>query len=281
MNRFLAGLSMVLLSACGGGDPTSVVPTPTPTPSVAVTDIQPDRLSYGQKTIFKVTGAGLDQNVSVSVSKCTGLTLVATGTAAEKLVTCTVSGTAALSIEVKDSAGAVLLSKVFTVPEPQVTLTTTMGTLVVELNPTVAPVTVNNYLQYVRDGFYNNTVFHRVIAGFVAQGGWATPAGTVQAGQRAAIVLESNKGLGNVRGSLGMARASAADSATSQFYFNLINNPGLDYASATNPGYAVFGKVVQGLAVMDAIGSVPTTTKYGLPDFPVTDIVVQTAVQSL
>ena len=102
----------------------------------------------------------------------------------------------------------------------------------------------------------------------------------VQTGLRSAIALESNKGLGNLRGTVGMARNAAADSATSQFYFNVADNLGFDYANASNPGYAVFGKVVQGLAVMDAMGALPTTTKYGLPDVPVTNVVLLTAVQT-
>jgi peptidyl-prolyl cis-trans isomerase A (cyclophilin A) len=94
------------------------------------------------------------------------------------------------------------------------------------------------------------------------------------------VVLESNKGLPNVRGTLAMARTAEANSATSQFYFNLVDNPALNYVSDTQPGYAVFGRVVQGLPVMDAIGGVTTATRFGLTDFPVGDVLVQTATQS-
>ena len=277
MRRCLAGLCVVFVSACGGGG------SATDTTAIAVSAIQPDRLRYSQLSVFKLTGANLDRGVTVSVSKCKGLALVASGTAVEQSVSCTVLGTGDLIFETKDSTGTVLLSKTFTVPEPQVTLTTSMGTIVIELNPTVVSATVLNYLQYVNDSFYTNTLFHRVVASTafsVVQGGWLTTVPAVQAGLRSAISLESNKGLSNLRGTVGMARSAAADSATSQFYFNVADNPGFDYVNASNPGYAVFGKVVQGLAVMDAMGALPTTTRYGVPDFPVTDVVLLSATQT-
>jgi cyclophilin family peptidyl-prolyl cis-trans isomerase len=129
---------------------------------------------------------------------------------------------------------------------------------------------VDNFLRYASDGFYTNTLFHRVIGGFVAQGGWLVPAtgsggellGTAVAnpkekpGARPAIALESNKGLANLRGTIAMARTDEPDSAKSQFYFNLVDNSALNFASTSKPGYAVFGRVIQGLPVMDAM-SIP------------------------
>lgn len=272
-----SALLAALLVGCGGGGSTSVPTGPQ------VTSITADRVSYGQLSRFTLQGQGLDNTgVKVSAARCTGLTLAAGGIDAQKTVTCTVAatGAGAVVLEARDAAGALLRSAAFDVPEPQVTMTTGLGTVVVELNPTTAPVTVNNFLQYVQAGFYDDTVFHRVIAGFVAQGGWLTPAPAEKAGRRDPIVLESNKGLSNLRGSIAMARTTDPNSATSQFYFNLVDNPGLNYASDAQPGYAVFGRVVSGQAVVDAIGAVATGTRYGLPDFPLTDVVVQTARQT-
>ncbi len=285
-----------LLAGCGGGSSTPEAVTMTCTaPKVpgsdgsscvdvaSVVSIIPDRLMYRNLTQFKITGVPIEGEFTVTTKWCSGLKLLPGSTPTEKTISCTVTATGpdAVSVEVKDVAsGAVLMARTFSVPEPQVTMTTTLGSLVVELNPGAAPVTVDNFLQYVQDGFYANTLFHRVIAGFVAQGGMLTTVPAEQTGLRAAIVLESNKGLKNLRGTLAMARTSVPNSATSQFYFNLADNTGLDYVSDAQPGYAVFGKIAQGLAVLDAIGSVPTATRYGLPNFPVTDVVVQTIVQT-
>jgi cyclophilin family peptidyl-prolyl cis-trans isomerase len=158
-------------------------------------------------------------------------------------------------------------------------MVTNLGTLAFELNPTAAPLSTDNFLQYVSDKFYDNTLIHRIVTSgiFVAQGGWLTPAPTVQTGQRAAIALEVGKGLSNVKGTIAMARAADLNSANSQFFFNLSDNTALDTA---NGGYAVFGQVVSGQAVLDALAKTPTSTQYGLNDFPNQNVVVQTVVQS-
>ena len=252
---------LVLLSACGGGS--------GPDLSVAA-----EGVSYSQKASLTLAGNDLPRVGKVTVSKCSGLAVDATSTTTQKTLTCTVNGTGPLQVDLKDADGNVLFTKTFVVPEPRVSMTTSLGTLVVELNPTAAPVTVNNFLAYVSAGFYTNTLIHRVVPGFVAQGGLLTTAPAVQTGLRDPIALESQNGLSNTRGSIGMARTSVPNSATSQYYFNLVDNTGLNYVSATQPGYAVFGKVVQGLDVMDAIGSVATGSKYGLNDYPLTDVVV-------
>ncbi|MCA9708909.1 MAG: peptidylprolyl isomerase [Myxococcales bacterium] len=136
---------------------------------------------------------------------------------------------------------------------------TTLGAMVIELDEEAAPITTANFLAHVDAGFYDGTdgqgatIFHRVIDGFVAQGGGFTEA-QVQKPTMAPIVNESGNGLTNVRGSIAMARTMDPDSATSQFYFNLVDNPFLD----DPPGYAVFGQIVEGLEVMDALGAVAT-----------------------
>jgi cyclophilin family peptidyl-prolyl cis-trans isomerase len=161
--------------------------------------------------------------------------------------------------------------------------------LVVQLNPTAAPITVSNFLQYVKDGFYTNTLFHRVadiygggMGKIIVQGGQFTAAGTEQTGVRTAIVNEGNNGLGNVRGTIAMARNSFLNSATSQFYFNVTDNAA--ELGETGNEYAVFGNLVQGLTVLDAMGSSATRFRiiagYPLTTYPLVDIVLQSATQT-
>ncbi|CAN5188242.1 hypothetical protein BH11PSE10_BH11PSE10_12070 [soil metagenome] len=161
-----------------------------------------------------------------------------------------------------------------------VCMLTSDGEVVVELYADKAPLSVANFLKYVADGFYTNTAFHRLVRDFVVQGGgYATGAtystgGAGKTATYAAIKLESNNGLSNLRGTLAMARTSAADSATSQFYFNAVNNTGLDYSAAVGGanGYAVFGKVISGLATIDKINVEPRWASD--PDIPATEVIL-------
>lgn len=161
---------------------------------------------------------------------------------------------------------------------PQVTLRTNYGDIVVELNPSKAPVTVSNFLQYVADDFYTNKIFHRVISNFVIQGGGFN-ASLEQAAVRAPIVLESNNGLSNLRGTIAMARTAAADSATSQFYINVVDNTSLDGTGA-GTGYAVFGTVVAGMDVVDLIKAVPTTTVGAYTNVPLAPVLINSAIKT-
>jgi len=161
------------------------------------------------------------------------------------------------------------------VSETQVLISTSMGDFTVQLDPDKAPVTVQNFLQYVDDQFYDGTIFHRVIAGFVVQGGGFTP-GLNEKTTRSPIINESNNGLKNVRGSVAMARTSDPNSATAQWYVNLVDNTDLDW-TATNPGYCVFGQVTSGMNVVDLIATVPTESRNGFDDVPVTDVILRTA----
>jgi cyclophilin family peptidyl-prolyl cis-trans isomerase len=158
---------------------------------------------------------------------------------------------------------------------PEITINTTLGAMVVELNPDAAPNTVANMLAYVGAGFYAGTIFHRVIPGFMDQGGGYTSL-VYKTPVYSAIALESNNGLSNVRGSIAMARTSVFDSATSQFFINQANNTFLDYASAASPGYAVFGKVLTGLDVVDKIANVSRNSA----DKPLTDITMLSVDQT-
>ncbi|MGZ8250205.1 peptidylprolyl isomerase, partial [Methylomagnum sp.] len=142
-----------------------------------------------------------------------------------------------------------------------VTVETNLGAFTLELNGDKAPITVANFLTYLGEGFYQDTIFHRSPKNFVVQGGGFDRAASftspTQKPTHPAIVLESNNGLSNLRGTIAMARTNVANSATSQFYINVVDNKFLDYASSASPGYAVFGKVVDGMAVVDAINALP------------------------
>ncbi|CAN5243500.1 hypothetical protein BH23VER1_BH23VER1_27580 [soil metagenome] len=166
---------------------------------------------------------------------------------------------------------------------PKVKLETSKGPIVIELNAEKAPVSVENFLGYVRDGFYDNTVFHRVIKNFMVQGGGFGVAddGTVtQKETGKTIKNEAQNGLKNERGTLAMARTGDPDSATSQFFINVVDNDGLDYPEPDGHGYAVFGKVVEGMDTVDAIKDTPTgmsTLKSRIPsgellDTPMRDV---------
>lgn len=161
-------------------------------------------------------------------------------------------------------------------PQPMLAFSTTAGDFTVELFASEAPETVANFLQYVDDAHFAGTLFHRVIPGFMIQGG-GFAAGLEQKPTRPPIRNEAANGLGNTRGTLAMARTSDIHSATAQFFINLADNDFLNHAPG-NYGYAVFGRVVTGMDVVDAIAAVPTTRRRGHGDVPV-DEVVMTSVR--
>jgi peptidyl-prolyl cis-trans isomerase A (cyclophilin A) len=159
---------------------------------------------------------------------------------------------------------------------PQVLLKTSEGDIRVELYPEKAPKTVDNFIQYVKAGQYNGTIFHRVIRGFMIQGGGYTPS-FVEKPTRAPIPLESKNGLKNQAGALAMARTSDPNSATAQFFINTVDNANLDYPNPDGNGYAVFGKVTQGMDVVKKIEAAPTTSRGPMSDVPQKEIVIQSA----
>ncbi len=155
---------------------------------------------------------------------------------------------------------------------PRVAINTTMGTIVLELYPTQAPETVANFIQYANDGFYENTVFHRVISYFMIQGGGLT-ADMMPKPTRKPIKNEADNGLKNLRGTVAMARTADPDSATSQFFINVEANPELDFKNKNEPrgwGYAVFGHVLEGMDVVDKIRFVKTSAN----DVPLEPVVI-------
>ncbi len=286
---FLAGLSALLLSACGGsgggGSETPSAPT--------VSSIVVGAPTYGSTLLITVNGTRLDLLPSVSSAACTGLQRSTTApnvsTATQAFYTCTVSATGAATVAVSYN-GASLSNQAFTVPEPQVTLSLSngagvAGNVVLTLDPTRAPITVNNFLRYVQDGYYDGTVFHRVVANFVAQGGGFLPITAGQAiqekpGLRPPIVLETAGGLSNAALTVAMARTQVANSATAQFFINLVDNPFLD-PGTTSPGYAVFGRVTGGVDVVTALSTAPCAPIAGFSECaPNPNVLINSAVQS-
>lgn len=175
--------------------------------------------------------------------------------------------------------GALLIS--MAVPEgaaaqanPQVLIKTTKGEIVLELYPAKAPITVENFLKYVDEKHYDNTIFHRVIGNFMIQGGGFT-ADMKQKPTRAPIKLESQNGLKNDTGWVAMARTSVPDSASSQFFINVVDNGMLNHPQPDGHGYAVFGKVVRGMDTVEAIKGVKTGRSGMHQDVPADPVVIQ------
>lgn len=164
---------------------------------------------------------------------------------------------------------------------PQITLTTNYGDIVLELDAEKAPKTVANFVQYVEDGFYDGTIFHRVIDNFMIQGGGFTTDMT-QKETREVIENEAANGLGNLAYTIAMARTPHPHSASSQFFINVKDNDFLDYRSPTMQGfgYCVFGRVISGQDIIDRIKTVPTTSRAGHQDVPETEVLIERAVVS-
>jgi len=155
---------------------------------------------------------------------------------------------------------------------PKVEVETTLGTFTLELNEEKAPITVENFMRYVEDGSYVGTIFHRIIPGFMAQGG-GFDSEMKQVSTYAPITNEASNGLGNDTATIAMARTNDPNSATRQFYINLVNNDFLNYGQRP-PGYAVFGKVIQGFEVVQKMAQQPTHRLGAMSDVPVTPIII-------
>ena len=269
----LALLGVVgLLAGCGGSD---VEQKPTVN-AMAATPAQ-----YGRAGVWTVSGLNLDKGISfvVASGSCENIAEISGGTAYQRQFSCRPTSVGELIGQVNELGGKELARLRVIIPTPVVQLSLSQGTIDLELDPEKAPVTVQNFLNYVNSNFYNNTIFHRVIADFVIQGGGFTP-GTpnpvAKTPTQPPIALESNNGLSNLRGTLAMARAAEPNSATSQYFINVVDNLSLDYTSAEEPGYAVFGSVTAGLDVVDAISVVPTRAvpSLDLTNLPETNIAV-------
>ena len=166
--------------------------------------------------------------------------------------------------------------------DPQITMTVNNhGTVVIELQPGQAPITVANMLAYVNSGFYDDVIFHRVISGFMIQAGLAGSDGYIKNPIYSPITLESNNGLSNLSGTIAMARTSDPNSASSQFFINTVDNQFLNYTNAANLGYAVFGKVLSGMNVVASISQVTTHTVGSYQNVPITNVVINSIKQTV
>jgi peptidyl-prolyl cis-trans isomerase B (cyclophilin B) len=161
-------------------------------------------------------------------------------------------------------------------PDDKVRLKTSMGDIVIQLDAAKAPVTVANFLEYAGAGFFDGTIFHRVIPDFMIQGGGLTDDMSPKE-TRDPITNEATNGLCNERGTVAMARTGDPNSATAQFFINLMDNDFLNHSGPSNYGYAVFGKVVEGMDVVDAIAGVKTANKGHYEDVPVETVVIESA----
>ena len=183
----------------------------------------------------------------------------------------------ALALASIAAAATIFVAPVHAQNAPRVKLATSLGDIVVELNPAKAPKTVENFLKYVADKHYDGTIFHRVIDGFMIQGGGFTP-DMVQKPMRPPIPLEATNGLKNDTYTIAMARTNVPDSATAQFFINVKDNAFLNASGPTaRDGYAVFGKVTQGMDVVDKIKGVPTGNKGPFQNVPTTPVVITSA----
>ena len=260
-----------LLSACGGSDGFQPV----------VTGVKVQSAAYGKTATIYIGGKDLRSYLTVDTQgACTNPSFASNSTTDTLVLNCAVSKTGDFALAIKTPEGQTIYTSTVSVPMPQVSLFTTKGNITLELDPLAAPLSVNNFLNYVNKGFYRGTLFHRVIPNFVVQGGGYTTGMVKKSGQASPIELESNKGLSNLRGSLAMARTYLPNSATSEFYINLKDNVSLDYKNAATPGYAVFGKVIQGLEVVDAMAIEPTGVVGSFSDVPLTDITLSLALQT-
>lgn len=243
---------LFVLASCGGGGGGKA----------GVTNLSASGLFY-QSTMTVVvngsgfTGSGLNMVVE---GACGPVTDGSSPTDTQVSFSCKVGASGTLVPRIRDGSGTELASLRLEVPKPQVRMSVKQGdrsgSFVLELDPNAAPVTVTNFLNLVAAGFYTNTIFHRVEANSLVQGGGYLADLSLKAGVFPTIKLESDNGLKNLRATVAMARTSVPDSATTQFYLNLTDNPGFDYQSAVSPGYAVFGTVVSGMEVVDEIGKV-------------------------
>ncbi len=270
--RSAALAALAGLASCGGGD----------SDAPAVSNMQAQPAMFGRNTTVTVQGSNL-KNVTATIEPgCPAMTRAAGGTDNVQNFSCRISWLGDMRVRVRrETGGAVLGELRLDIPLPEVTFNASQGsntgTFTVQLQPEKVPGTVDNFLAYVNQAtgcFYRDTLFHRVdtTQGVVQAGGYTTNLTTKTENRLPPIALETNRGLSNLRGTIGMARTSNPNSATSEFYVNMRDNPGFDYVSDSQPGYAVFGVVVSGMADLDRLYTVPTTQKGQFSTAPVTEV---------
>lgn len=286
-------LGLLLIGCGGGGGDGNTLAVQ------AVASVSVGAPKYSQKLLVTVTGTALDRGLTVSSPACPNMTQSNTApnvsTATTAYFQCTVSALGASRVVVSATPGSLELgSASYTVPAPRVTMTVSngasiAGSFVIALDAVNAPITVNNFLAYVNSGFYDGTdaaatrtVFHRIVPGFVVQGGgyrsFAAGAVPVEKTPGNPIMLEATS-LSNVQWSVAMARTATANSATSQFFINLVNNSSSLDPSSTTAGYAVFGAVGSGTAVVSSMIT-SCSTAIGSECVPTPNIVITLATQT-
>lgn len=260
-----------VLTGCGGS--TGFPPT--------ITAVKVQSMVYGRTATIYLGGKDLRSSLAVNAGgACTNPSFASNSTTDLLVLNCTVKQVGDFVLDIKDAEGKPVYTTTLNVPKPQVALIMAAGSITLELDPVKAPITVDNFLFYVRQGYYSNTLFHRVIPGFVVQGGGYTSGMVKKAGQVAPIALETSLGgPSNVRSTVAMARTNAPNSATSEFFINLVDNTFLDFKNAANPGYAVFGTVVKGMDQADLIAAQPTGVVNGFSDVPLTEVAISMALQ--
>ncbi len=255
----------------------------------SVSNVTASGARYGSTMTITVAGSGLaTPELSLAVAgPCSNVQRTVSNLDYQTVFTCEIDGVGTISPMVRDEARGLTLGQVWVdaVPVPQVTVTVSQGSrsgsFVLELDPNAAPITALNFIRQVNAGFYNGTIFHRVLPGNIVQGGQYTVEYALRPALFDPIKLESDNGLKNLRGTIAMARTSVPDSATAQFYINAVDNPSFDRIDDGLPGYAVFGRVVSGLDVVDEIAAVPVATVDGeFPSRPVTNVVMNLVFQS-
>lgn len=266
------------LAGCGGGGDDG---EPT------VTTLSASGIAYSRTMTVTVNGAGLtDPGLQMTVEGASCVDVARSGAATDFQVqfTCTVTGVGEISPRIRMADGRELARLKTSVPLPQVSFGVRQGTrtstLLLEIDPASAPLTAANFMRYVNTGFYRDTLFHRIVAGKLVQGGGYLTGPALKQPTFAAIPLETRTTPKNLRGTIAMARATAPDSAQSQFYFNVVDNPDFDRVDDAQPGYAVFGRVVTGLDVLDELGRTETSFfSPALPSLPVEEVVLTSALQ--
>ncbi len=276
----VGNVTVVITDGSGNSLYANNVNIPTPDlPKVSISEVTTDQLIYRKLSTITVKGQNLSSGFNLSHQGCLKVTELPGKTATQMTFSCKMVATGTVPVVITDGAANTLYAStatIFLAKQPQVTMTTSLGNIVLELNPARAPVTVDNFLNYVESGFYVNKIFHRVIQSFMIQGGGLN-ADLTQPATLAPIKLEAGNGLSNLRGTIAMARTNVLDSATSQFFINVVDNQALD----TNAGgYAVFGKVVSGIETVDKIKVVPTSTRGGMSDVPVTSVLISAMLQT-
>lgn len=272
----------MLLSSCGGGGPTSNAGGPS------VLNMAASNIRYSGRLLVSVSGRLLTEGATMTADGgCDSPAKVAGGTDDAMQFNCTLTATGNVFVRIRNANGDTLASLRVEVPNPQVAIVTTSGTIVVELDPSRAKATVDNFLAYSASNFYANVLIHRVINDVLIQGGGYLTGPKPKLPNRDPIVNESNNGLKNVRGSIAMWHPDGLpDAANAQFFINTKDNPDFDFRDAANKGYAVFGSVVTGLELVDAIKAVATTTKTiegidtPLTDTPVTEVRISAVSQT-